>query len=323
MTSALPPGPLDPEIAAFRRHMAQAGRDFPPFETLPPATARSLAAQARATLPARAPALADVSDIVLGDTIPPLHARIFSPDPAPDGVLVYLHGGGWTMFGLDTHDRLMREYAAGANMAVVGLDYALAPEYVFPVALEQVLDCLRTLPVHLPALGGLPLFVGGDSAGANLSLAAAIGLRDAGIATRLHGLLLSYGVYDSACDTPSYTRFAGPDFMLTRDEMLFFWQRYIPDADRRTLPLASPLRANVADLPPVFMTIAECDVLADENHAMAGRLRAAGNAVIARSYPGTIHSFLEALDISGVAARAVAEQIAWLRARLAECEPAT
>ncbi|WP_264813059.1 alpha/beta hydrolase fold domain-containing protein, partial [Gluconacetobacter sacchari] len=312
-----PPGLLDPEIAAFRRHMAMAGQDFPPFETLPPDAARALAAQARATLPARRPAVAHVGDIVIEEATPPLRARIFSPGPAAEGVLVYLHGGGWTLFGLDTHDRLMREYAVGANLAVVGLDYALAPEHVFPVALEQVMDCLRALPDHLGPLADLPLFVGGDSAGANLSLAAAIGLRDAGAGLhgRLRGLLLSYGVYDSACDTPSYTRFAGPDFMLTRDEMLFFWQRYIPDAARRALPLASPLRADLAGLPPVFMTIAECDVLADENHAMADRLRAAGNAVTARSYPGATHSFLEALDVAGLAARAVGDQIAWLRAR--------
>ena len=131
----------------------------------------------------------------------------------------------------------------------------------------------------------------------------------------LSGMVLNYGVYDAACAGHSFERFSDPAYMLTREEMHLFWSRYLPDAGQRLQPLASPLRADLRYLPPCFLAIAECDVLADENRAMAARLAEAGVHTTAVTYPGTTHSFLEAVSIAAVAGRALQEQADWMRAR--------
>lgn len=306
---------LDPEIALFRRRAAEATRHLPPLGTLPPAEERRLVELARAPWRAGGPTMRRTADATLPEAVPLLPLRIHEPEGALSGTLVYVHGGGWTMFNLETHDRLMREYAARAGMAVVGLDYALTPEAVFPTAIGQVVHALRRLREEPQAFGlpPGPIFIGDDSAGANLAMAAALVLRDAGAQDLLSGLVLNYGVYDSACTGRSFAMFTGPAYTLTREEMLFFWGRYLPDEAQRTHPLASLLHADLRGLPPCFLAIADCDVLADENQAMAERLREAQVAVEAVTYPGTTHSFLEAVSVARVAARAFQDQAEWMR----------
>lgn len=314
-----PPGyELDPEIALFRRRAGEATRHLPPLDTLPLAEARRLIELARAPWFAGGPGMRRTRDLILDDIRPPLRLRVHEPDGTVNGTLVYIHGGGWTLFSLETHDRVMREYAAATGMTVVGVDYALAPEAAFPVAIEQITHALRQLRAAPEAFGltAGPIFIGGDSAGANLSVATALVLRDAGQGDLLSGLLLNYGVYDHACAGPSFDRYSDPAYMLTREEMHFFWSHYIPDPDRRAQPLASPLRAELRGLPPAFLAIAECDVLADENVAMAQRLGEAGVAVRAVTYPGTTHSFLEAVSIAAVARQALEDQADWMRGLL-------
>ncbi|PBD15459.1 hypothetical protein CLD06_06085 [Wolbachia endosymbiont of Drosophila subpulchrella] len=303
---------IDPEIAAFRRHMADVSRDFPPFETLPPETARRLAAQGRATLPNLPTPGVIMNEGKMESVSPPMKYRIYRPAGKITGMLFYLHGGGWTIFGVDTHDRLTRAYADQGNLLVIALDYALAPEHVFPTALHQITTAISTLAKDLAGdIGPLPLFLGGDSAGANLSLATALALRDTR-ALRLNGLLLSYGVYDSRCENASFDAYSGPEYMLTRDEMVFFWKRYIPEAPSRTHPQAHLLAADLHALPPCFLTIAECDVLSDESHAIAHQLQEHGNDVTARVYKGATHSFLEALDMAALARTAIKDQLEWI-----------
>lgn len=325
-SSAAPAMDLDPEIALFRRRCAENSAHLPPLETLPPAQARRLVEQARAPWFAGGPPMRATREQTLqpADHLPPVRLRIHVP-PAPGaGMLVYLHGGGWTMFSLETHDRLMREYADRAGVTVIGVDYALAPEARFPVAIHQVAHVLGALHRHPAALGLTPgpVVCGGDSAGANLALAAALLLRDRADPALPAGLLLSYGVWDAACSSGSFVRYDGPDYMLTRAEMVFFWQRYLPRPDAGGDPLASPLRARLGGLPPCHMAIAACDVLTDENRAMAARLAGAGVAVEPVVYPGTTHSFLEAMSVAAVARRAIDEQAAWIRRTLTGARPA-
>jgi acetyl esterase len=306
---------LDPQIVQFRRQAAQATIGLPPLAALSPPEARRLAEQARAPWRIGGPVMRRSEDRVMDDAAPPLRLRIYVPENAGAATLVYVHGGGWTMFSIETHDRLMREYAARAGMVVVGVDYALAPEAAFPVAIGQITHAIRRLH-DAPAqfgLGGGPIFIGGDSAGANLSVATALTLRDAGEAGLIGGLILNYGVYDCACNGRSFDLYSDPAYMLTREEMLFFWSRYLPETRARSHPLASPLRAELRGLPPAFLAIAECDVLADENRAMAARLAAAGVPTLSVTYPGTTHSFLEAISIAPVAARALQDQAEWMR----------
>jgi acetyl esterase len=241
--------------------------------------------------------------------------RVHDPGGAgPRPALVYMHGGGWTLFSLDTHDRIMREYAARSGCVVVGVDYALSPEARFPVALVQVVGVVRWLRSHGSALGVDPdrLALGGDSAGGNLSICAALVLRDAGQRDAVKALLLIYPAVDSVCSEESLRRFGGPGAVLTGEEIHSFWRNYGGGTSLRDNPLACPIRARLEGLPPVCMTIAGCDLLAEQGLEMAVRLRAAGVAVEETVYAGATHSFIEALSISPLAERAVADGARWL-----------
>lgn len=244
--------------------------------------------------------------------------RLHRPTAAPDlPVLVYFHGGGWVWGSLDTHDRLMREYAAAAGCAVLGVDYALSPEAVFPQALEECAGVLRHL-AHAGAGLGLDatrIALGGDSAGANLATAAALLDAEAPAPIPLRGLLLNYGVFDHELGTASYREFA-EGYGLTLAKMRFYWDAYCPEPLARLSPLASPLRGELSRLPPTLLHIAELDVLASENHAFAERLRRAGVALEMQVFPGTVHGFLRAVGRVGAADRAVAAAGEWLRRRM-------
>jgi acetyl esterase len=230
---------------------------------------------------------------------------------AAQAALIYLHGGGWTMFSLDTHDRIMRELAGRAGVIVVGVDYALSPEAKFPFALHQIEGVVRWLQTHGSELGIDParMAIGGDSAGANLSVAASVLLRDAGAAPPLRGMLLHYGCYTNESSQQAIDGYGAEGNLLTSSEMAAFWESYLATPEQALDPLAAPLRAQLAGLPPAFLLSAQCDVLAEQSIAFATRLRAAGNVVVHTEYPGATHSFLEAVSALGDGA-------AWLRERL-------
>jgi acetyl esterase len=244
-----------------------------------------------------------------------VRARLHRPASGTLPGLVYLHGGGWTLFSIDTHDRVMREYASRAGCCVIGVDYALSPERKFPVALEQVLDAVAGLVRQGDALGidAARIAVGGDSAGANLSVAASLVRRDAGALPPLCAMLLNYGAFVTGCSEDACRRFGGPEYMLGCEEMDRYWRNYMRDAADARDPLVCPLRASLAGLPPAFLAIAECDVLAEQNRAMANRLAGAGVPVEAITYPGASHSFIEAVSIAAVSDRALQDGSEWLR----------
>lgn len=248
-----------------------------------------------------------------------VRVRIYRPSPgASKPALVYMHGGGFTLFSIDTHDRLMREYAARADMVVVGVDYALSPEARFPVALEQVVAVVRWLAVEAASLGIDPdrLAAGGDSAGGNLATSAAIILRDAGEGQHLKALLLSYGGFGGDVSDATEDLYGGGRYMLNREESRFYWRNYLGDSDPENNPLARPIRARLEGLPPCFLVIAECDINVEQNTLMAERLEQAGVEVRANIYKGATHSFLEAMSVSAVANQAIDDSAAWLRKTL-------
>jgi len=229
--------------------------------------------------------------------------------------LVWFHGGGWVWASIDTHDRLARELAAAAGMAVILVDYALSPEAKFPVALLECAESVRALAADAAGWGIDParIFVGGDSAGGNLALGAALALRDAGGPT-LAGVHCFYPVTEAACDTPSYREFA-EGYGLTRAAMQAYWDLYTRDAADRLNPLASPLRGNLAGLPPCLIQVAELDVLRDDGMLMAEALHAAGVDVTLEEYSGVLHGFARLTAAVEKARLAVANAGRWLAAR--------
>jgi acetyl esterase len=225
--------------------------------------------------------------------------------------LIYVHGGGWMLFSIASHDRLMREYAARARVTVIGVDYSLAPEARFPIPIYELIEVVGWVrsPAGQKLLNPSSLAIGGDSAGANLAIATNLALRGAG-QPLLDAMLLNYGAFD-VTRRESHDRYGGSEYTLTSTEMDEFWSAYLPE-DRWLDPLARPLLADLSGLPPTFLCVAECDILADENRAMAQRLHEAGVAVTLNSYAGATHSFLEAISVSSLADRALDDASAWL-----------
>lgn len=227
-------------------------------------------------------------------------------------VLVWFHGGGWVWSSIDTHDRLVREYAAAGRIAVFNVDYALSPEAKFPQALFECVDVVRAIAANAADWGIDParILVGGDSAGGNLALATALLLRDTG-GPSLAGILTAYPVTAADFTTASYHEFA-EGYGLTRASMEAYWGLYTRDeADRRN-PLAAPLLADPTGLPPVLIQIAELDVLRDDGAAMAERLIAAGVDTTFETCPGVLHGFMRLTGAVGEARDAIARAGKWL-----------
>jgi acetyl esterase len=314
------PRALDPDVQRFVEAVLQAYRDHPKPATL--AERRVLADALRKPWSAGGPTMAQTRDAMASSSRGDVRVRIFDPGNAANGALIYLHGGGWTIFSLDSHDRLMREYASRAGVVVIGVDYALSPEAKFPVALEQTVGVVRWLKREGGALGidAARIGIGGDSAGGNLALATALALRDAGEADALKAVIVNYGAVDDEIAAVAHALYGGAGNMLESAEMADFWANYLGPGDRAH-PCARPLTADLRSLPPVFVAIAECDLLAEQNERLAGALRSAGVPVEARLYEGAAHSFLEAMSISPLAERAIEDAALWLKTTLGAVAP--
>jgi acetyl esterase len=232
-------------------------------------------------------------------------------DP-PRGTLLFLHGGGWTLLDSETHAPLMRAIAGHTGWAVAGIDYPRAPEVPFPGPVHACAQVLEAASQGaLAPAPAQPLAIAGDSAGANLAIAASLVLRDAGQPLPA-ALLLFYGVYDCDNSRPSYAAYGSEHYPLTAEKMAWFWDRYCPDPSLKEHPLASPLRADLAGLPPTHLVVAGRDILRDESLAMAVRLAEAGVRTSLDVYPDAIHAFCEAVGFVETSRTAALRAADWL-----------
>ncbi len=308
---------LDPDMRAFLAEQDLEAAKYPPIRLeIPLDPHRAVNDALGLRIAEGGPTVAERADRWIAARGRRIFCRLYRPraDRALP-VLVYFHGGGWVWASVDTHDRLAREYAAGAGVAVLSVDYALSPEAKFPQALEECAAVVRHLARHGADWGLDPsrILLGGDSAGGNLALAAALLLRDTG-GPRPCGVLATYPVCDSDLETPTYREF-GTGWGLSRERMAFYWSVYVPHAADRLHPLAAPLRANLTGLPPVLVHLAELDVLRSEGEALIARLRGAGVRVEAETFSGVVHGFIRATAQVARARDAGAKAAAWLRAR--------
>jgi acetyl esterase len=226
-----------------------------------------------------------------------VEVRIVKPvgatEPLP--AVVYVHGGGWVLGNAGTHDRLIRELAVGANVAVVFVEYDRSPEARYPVAIEQAYATARWVTRHGLAAGldASRLAVAGDSVGGNMAAALTILATQRGDVDFVHQSLY-YPVTDAAQDTDSYREFADGPFLTAR-AMAWYWDAYLPDHGQRYDVTVSPLRATLDDLagvPEAFVLVAENDVLRDEGEAYARRLMEAEVRTTSVRFNGICHDFL-------------------------------
>ncbi len=272
-----------------------------------------------AVLLAPRPPRHDRRELTVQGATGPLRARAYAP-PGQDGVtlpgLVFLHGGGWVVGDLDTHDAVCADLAANVGCRVIAVDYRLAPEHPFPAPGEDAWAAFRDVVARADELGLDParVGIGGDSAGANLSAAVSLMARDAGgPAPRVQALL--YGSHDQSRDFPSTALF-GKGFLLTSDDVAWFRRHYFAGPDDARDWRASPLLGDLRGVAPALIVSAGFDPLRDESTALAEAMRAAGVPVTLRCEADLVHGWLNLAGSLGAARRALDALAADLRERL-------
>jgi acetyl esterase len=292
-TSQAQPANLDAVNRSFIEAVTQAGGA--PIYTLSPEAARNVLSGAQSGPVAKLNA--DIQDTSFPTgPLGSVNVRIVRPQgvSAPLPVVMYFHGGGWMLGGKDTHDRLIREIAVGAQAAVVFVDYRRTPDVVYPVPNEEAYAATQYVVANARALNvdAARLAVAGDSAGGNMAAAVTLLAKDRN-GPKISHQLLFYPVTDDISKNSSYASFGnGP--WLTTNAMHFFLDAHYPKAVRNDV-LAFPLKASVEQLkglPSATVIVAENDLLRDEGEAYARKLDQAGVAVTSTRYNGVIHDFV-------------------------------
>jgi acetyl esterase len=287
---------LDPQCAEFMRQWERSS--IPAMHELPPEDARQLVQ----ALPKAPECVASVHEMQLPGPAGPITVRLYVPgvtDLSSQGRLpciVFYHGGGWVVGSIDSHDALCRRLANVSGSAVASVDYRLAPEHVFPAAVEDSFAAIEQLMNRASELELDParFAVCGDSAGGNLAAVMAIMMRDAGVP--LAAQVLLYPITHHSYDTESYRR-CRDGYFLSRATMEWFWNHYLPHADAGRDWRASPLLTeDLTGVAPAWVMTAEFDPLRDEGVAYARRLREAGVPVNELECAGMIHGFMRRVD---------------------------
>jgi acetyl esterase len=284
--------PLDPQLRAVLRLIYARLKGLPPPAQLSPAQLRSINAGLSFFFNAGAPPVPHVEEQTITAPSGRVRVRLYDPGiPAPAPTAILLHGGGWVFGSIDTYDGFARQVAKRSGLRCLSLEYALAPEHPFPAPLDDCVAAVRWAVSEGSSLGIDPRRIAliGDSSGANLALAACLALRDAG-ASPVRGAALLYGTYSTDFDTPSQRAYGGGPYFLGTAEMVRFLNDYLPkEADRKN-PLAVPMLANLANLPPLYIAACEFDPLRDDSERLAERAKSTGLDHEFRLWKGVVHA---------------------------------
>lgn len=292
---------LHPVVAKMLAAVRASGR--PQLADGTPAAARAVIAAGVAVF-GKGPEVRTVSEFSIPGNSGSIGARLYHPRGKADGLIVYLHGGGWVVGALDDYDALARNLAVRSCCALLLVDYRLAPEHPFPAGLQDAQDAIVWANDCVGELVGrvVPLVVAGDSAGANLAIVANQALKDS-VKPVLQ--VLFYPVTDIPAKTGSYEAYGSTDYPLTARDMEWFLDHYAgpnvtPD------PRIAPMRAaSLSGTPPTWLATAEYDVLRDEGEAFAARLRKEGIAVQSHRYEGLAHGFARWMNLVDTSSQAL------------------
>jgi acetyl esterase len=268
--------------------------NVPPYHRLSVPKARELLENVTRLQGPQTP-VEQVRDVLIPGAAGQLPARVYHPAPGQSlPLVIYLHGGGWVLGGIEAADRPCRRLASLGNCVVVSVEYRRAPETKFPGPVDDCVAATRWLGENARSVGADPerIVLLGDSAGGNLVAATALSLRDEG-GPRLAGQILLYPCLAPARDSPfaSYRKYRdGP--LMSAAELEWFWDHYLRSVEDETDPRAAPLRAtDLSGLPPATLVLAELDPLRDEGLTYAERLREAGVRCEVVVYRGAAHGF--------------------------------
>jgi acetyl esterase len=287
------------------------GNGIPPARDIGLPEYRQRMAAMQAARP-RGPEVLSVEDHLVFCDAGGVPVRLYVPVAKPKALMVYMHGGGWATGSVAGWDPVIRALANATGCAVVSVDYRLAPEHPFPAAVDDVMAVLGWAAGQAESIAGVPvpLVVAGDSAGANLAAAATLLARDAG-GPAIGLQVLAYPSVDGNIDAASLGDLTPPS--LSRADIAWYYDRYVPDPALRRDPRFSPIDApDHCGLPRALILTAENDILRGQAEDYGTKLVAAGVPVTLRRYLGTMHGFLNAgaaIPQSGLAIREIA---AWI-----------
>jgi acetyl esterase len=286
--------PLDPQVAALLAMIYRQNQGGKAVHDMTVAEARQAADAIVPMTNFGSPAIPHVETRTIAGASGPIRVRLYDPGtPAPAPTVVFLHGGGWVLFNIDGYDSVARQLAKRSGLRVLSVDYGCAPEHPFPMPLEDCASALRWAAREGAALGIDPnrLAVAGDSAGANLALAACVLLRSEGFMP-VRGAALIYGAYSPSLNTSSHKAYGDGSYFMSTADVAWYWDHYLSDDADRGNPLAAPLDADLDGLPPLYVAAAECDVLRCDSEQLVARLKTAGIQHEFRLWKGMVHGCL-------------------------------
>jgi len=305
---------LDPKAKALLTAIAAAG--LPDIGGIPLGLAREQVEKGYARMKIPVKKVGSVLNIDIPGPGGKLPLRIYIPEgKGPYPVMVFFHGGGWVFFGLDAYDPISTHLCSATGCMVVSVDYRLSPEYKFPAAVNDCFFATGWISENCRSWNGNPdcLFLAGDSAGGNLATVTAMRICQEG-GPIVRGQVLIYPVTDYLKpEKSSYLEFA-EGYGLSRNDMKWFWDKYL-DGEKDSLdPKAAPLlTSDLSGLPPALMIVSGHDLLRDEGIAYAKRLEEAGVAVRLSVYEDMIHGFMSYLGILKQAKKALEEISVWVK----------
>jgi acetyl esterase len=305
---------IDPELVAAGKLLQSRGLVAPDRTQASLSEVRAATDRIGAFLGEGSVPLQQERDLMLPGPHGQVPCRLYLPDRADNPpLLVYAHGGGFVQGSLPSWDAMLRELVRQSGVAALSVDYRLAPEHRFPVAFDEMVAMIGLAAREGAGLGIDPrrLAIGGDSAGANLALAAALAARDAD-ERGLGFMLLIYGCFSTDTESPSWQRF-GQGAGLSQMQMRWIWETYLERPDQQADWRAAPILADLAGLPSARLIVGSLDPLLDDSRLLASRLEEAGVPYELNVYDGLNHGFIRYGRLISAARRAVGDCAAALR----------